>query len=196
MTQATVSSSQAGLTPEEADRQRALAAEPGAPVAVQTGDDLPYEDYFGFDEADRWYFPDGRQYIEFQRMNEGARAKFQKMTTRDITVVRNTGDAKLKVDPATERHELLVQSVTGWFVFRAGQPVPFSKGSPGANFEQWLDKADPRLVDDLEKAIRKANPWLGAEMTVEDIDKEMDRLRELREQVLERDRGEASSASK
>lgn len=196
MSQVTVQSGQAGLTPEEADRIRAQQAQPGDQVAVQTGADMPYEDYFGFDEADRWYFPDKRQYIEFQRMNEGARAKFQKMTTRDITVVRNTGDARLKVDPATERHELLVQSVTGWFLFRNGQPVPFSKGSPGANFEQWLDKADPRLVDDLEQAVRRANPWLGADMTLEDIDKEMDRLRELREQVEEKQRGEASSASK
>lgn len=186
----------AGMTPEEADRIRAQQAQPGQPVAVEQGSDLPYEDYFGFDESLKWFFPDNRQYIEYKRLNEGDRARFQKMTTRDITVVRNTGDAKLKVDPATERHELLNASVTGWFIVRGGEPVPFSKGSPGATFQKWLDKADPKIIDDLELAIRKANPWLQADMTLEDIDKEMDRLRELRDQVEEKQRGEASSASR
>lgn len=155
-----------------------------------------YEDYFGFEASEKWYFPDGKQYIEFQRMNEGQRARFQQMTTRDVTVERQTGNAKLKVDPATERHELLKASVVGWFVFRQGQPVPFSIGSPGAEFEKWLAKADPKLVDELERAIRKANPWLMNEVTVEDIDKEMDRLREQKEEILARQAGEGSSSSK
>lgn len=189
--------------------------EPGDPGFVEPGqssvdattgeaisDQQTYEDYYGFEESDRWHFPDGKQYIEFKRMNEGERARFQQMTTRDVTVVRNTGDAKVKVDPATERRELIISSVTGWHLMRRDQrngnfvPVPFSKGSPGAELEKWLNVANPTLVDSLEQAIRKANPWLMSDMTLEDIDKEMDRLREMRDEIVARERGEGSSSSK
>lgn len=188
--------------------------EPGDPGFIgdeETGTQQPgtgtqeesvvYEDYYGFEDTKQWFFPDKKQYIEFKRMNEGERAKFQKMTTRDVTVVRGSGDAKVRVDPATERHELIVQSVVGWHLVRRNsrnqfEPVAFSKGSPGAELEKWLQVANPVLVDELEREIRKANPWLTSEMSVEDIDKEMDRLRELREEVEQRERGEGSSSSK
>jgi hypothetical protein len=179
--------------------------QPGEAAVDQSGtavaDQTQYENYYGFDSAETWYFPDHKQYIQFKRMNEGERAHFQQMTTRDVTVVRGSGDAKVKVDPATERRELIVASVTGWHLVRPDgkggwQQIPFSKGSPGAELEKWLNVADPRLVDELEQAIRKANPWLLSEMSVEDIDKQMDQLREMREQVLERKRGEGSSSSR
>lgn len=152
-----------------------------------------YEDYFGFEETKVWYFPDKRQYITYQVMNEGQKAKFQKKTNRDITLRRTTGDASVKVDPAEERHALLEASVTGWHVFRNGQPVPFSSGTPGSNFNQWLQNANPKLVESLEFDIRLANPWLQGDMTIEDIDKEMDRLRDLREQTVKREEGKEAS---
>lgn len=147
------------------------------------------EDYFGFGESQKFFFPDGVSFIEFQIMNEGQRREFQKKTNRDITFNRGTNDARIKADPAEERHALITSSVTGWNLVRNGQPIPFSKGTPGATLEQWLKVANPKIVDDLEFAIRKANPWMQAEMTVEEIDKEMARFAELREQVLEREKG-------
>jgi len=160
-------------------------------ASVTQPDDVEiHEDYFGFDSTEKWYFPDGKQFIEFRVMNEGDRVKFQTLTRNDVRFNRRTEEASLRADPAKERHALLEASVVGWHVFRAGQPVPFSIGSPGATFEQWLNNANPKLVDELEFAIRKANPWMQADMTVEEIDKEMDRLRELREQVAARERGE------
>ena len=160
-----------------------------------------YEDYFGFGSNERWYFPDGKQYIEFQIMNEGQRREFQKKTNRDITFNRGTNDAKIKADPAEERWHLIITSVVGWNLKRR-QPdgtfadVTFSKGTAGSELEKWLRVANPKLVDDLEFAIRKANPWMQAEMTVEEIEKEEARLAELKQQVLERERGEGSSSSK
>lgn len=158
-------------------------------VAAAANEEQVYEDYFGFDENKTWFFPDKKQYIIFKVMSEGDKAKFQRETNRDITLQRSTGDAKIKADPASERWALLDASVIDWHVFRDGQPVPFTKGSPGATFNQWLSKANPRLVEDLEFEIRKANPWLQADMTLEDVDKEMDRLRELREEIVKRESG-------
>lgn len=172
-------------------------------AAAQAGVTLEeevYEDYYGFDTREIFYLPDGKQFVEFQPMNEGAKSKFQKLTNKDVVVERSTGNARMKMDPASERHALITESVTGWKLMRKvgdkWQPVPFSKGSPGAELEKWLNIANPTVVEDLEKAIRKANPWLQGEMTVEDIEKEMDNLRELREEAIKREAGNASSSSK
>lgn len=177
-------------------------AEEAARAAGVPVEEPIYEDYFGFDATKKWLFPDGRQWIEFKIMNEGDRSKFQKLTSQDIRVKRSTGDASIKADPAEERRALLTSSVKNWNVFRRNpstakfEQVPFSIGSPGANFEQWLDHADPKLVDDLEFTIRMANPWLQDAMTVEQIDKEMDRLVELRKNVEERELEKARSGSR
>jgi hypothetical protein len=147
-----------------------------------------YVDYFGFDETHEFTFPDGVSKMYFKAMNEGDRARYQRETNRDVQLERSTGNARIKTDPAGERRALIVSSVTGWNLkrFLNGKltDVPFSKGSKGANLEQFLDNANPKLVDALEDAIRKANPWLIEDMSIEDIDKEIDRLKDLREEKV------------
>lgn len=146
------------------------------------------EDYFGFDDFGKFTFPDGKTWIKFKIMDEGDRAKFQRMTNKDIKISRGTGDASINADVAFERHELIKNSVVDWNLCRRNadgrmEPVPFSLSGRGPNLESWLSKANPKLVDDLEFAIRQANPWMQAQMTVEEIDKEINRLGELRVQV-------------
>lgn len=155
-----------------------------------------FTDYFGFKATEKFYLPDGKTYIEFDVMNEGAKARFQKLTSRDLRVQRTTGDALLKMDPGAERHALISESVTGWNLMRRNpkdetrwEHAPFDK----SNLNRFLDNADPRIIEDLEKAIRKANPWLMDEMSVEDIDRELDNLRELRQTAVEREAGKSAS---
>lgn len=159
---------------------------------VMTGGE-GYVDYFGFGDEQVFTLPDRRQTISFKVMNEGERAKFQKKTSKDIKFNRTSGDAAIRADQAEERHELIMTSVTGWSLMRLGpggwQPVPFSTGSPSSALAKWLQIADPRIVDELELAIRRANPWMQADMTVEEIDKEIERLQDLRKEVAERERG-------
>lgn len=153
--------------------------------------------YWGSDETDRFYLPDGRQYFEFKIMNEGEKARFQRTTNRDITIEQKTQNAKMRVDPALERHELIKTSVTDWHLVgqddKTGRRewVRFTKDK----LDKWLTKADPKIVEQLEHKIRMANPWMSDEMTVEQIDEELNRLRELREQVEAREAGEGASAS-
>ena len=148
-------------------------------------------DYFGFQATERFTFPDGQQFIEFSIMNEGAKARFQKLTTRDLVVQRG-GDARMKMDPAQERHELIRQSVTSWNLYRGGNAVAFSDRS----LKDFLDLANPKLIEDLEKAIRKANPWLMADMKSEDIEREIENLNEMLKVAQEREAGELSSSSR
>jgi hypothetical protein len=161
------------------------------PAVISGGEG--YVDYFGFGEDHIFVMPDGKQTIEFRVMNEGERAKFQRKTSKDIKFNRASGDAAIKADQAEERWELIMTSVTGWSFMQRGPqgwvPVPFSGGSPSSALGKWLTKADPKIVDDLELAIRRANPWMQADMTVEEIDKEIDRLTDLRKEVEERERG-------
>jgi len=159
--------------------------------AVVTGDE--FVDYFGFGRDETFVLPDGKQHIFFKVMNEGQRAYFQKKTSKDIKFNRASGDAAIKADQAEERHELIHSSVTGWDLRRRGpqgwEIVPFSSGGANSALAQWLKVADPKIVDDLELAIRRANPWMQADMTVEEIDKEIERLQDLRKEVEARELG-------
>jgi hypothetical protein len=174
-------------------REATIAPEDPAVIEI-------YEDYFGFGLQEEFVLPDGKQKVFFKVMNEGERTKFQKRTSKDIKFNRATNDAAIKADPAEERRELIMTSVTGWSLkMRTPQgwvDAPFSTGSSNSDLAKWLDKANPKIVDDLELAIRKANPWMQADMTLEEIQKERDRLDDLERQIQERERGEASSSSK
>jgi hypothetical protein len=163
-----------------------------------------YGDYFGFDQRHKYMMPDGKLWIEFKILNEGDIARFQQILNRDITVEKRTGNARIRVNQVEERHALLMVAVTGWHMMRrepkqGGRWVEqkFSNGSPGSEFMKWVQLADPRLVADLENAIRKHNPFLlqASTETLEAIDKQVAELQEQRQEILERMRGEGSSAT-
>lgn len=172
---------------------------PASDAPVLPGQDESYEDYFGFDKTEVYTLPDGKQQIFFKVMNEGQKVKFQQKTNRDIHVNRGTNDMRIKADPAGERQALIESSVTGWSLKRrnpsSGQweNAPFSNtGSPGDELHKWLAIANPKIVEELEDAIRKANPWLQADMTVEQIDEEIQRLHDLRAEVVTKNEKDAA----
>jgi hypothetical protein len=163
--------------------------------------DAGFEDYWGFDEKKIFYFPDGKQWIQFQAMTEGQRRQFQKDTRADVLVKRGTGDTHLKVDPGEVRHALIHACVTGWNLHRRNkhgklEPVTFSKDKPGSNLDQWLNVANPKIIDKLERAIRKENAWLLDEATAKDIQEQIDELQEQLKAALEREAGEDASTSR
>jgi hypothetical protein len=154
--------------------QLSAANDPNAPQIV---------DYWSGPPANqRWYFPDKVQYIEFLPMTHGMRAQFNARTNKEMTMDRKTQQLKIKTDVSGDTDVLIEVSCTGWYVFRGGAPVQFGKNGPGSPLMQWVRQAPPELVDSLEKAIRDANPWMDAELTVESIDEEIKRLYELREE--------------
>lgn len=159
-----------------------------------------YQDYFGFDEIKKHFLPDGKQWIAFKPMNEGARAKYEAKTSRDIKFNRRTDDAAIRVNTADDRHEVILASVCDWHMVRrtvnGWEPVAFDAGgkvTPGGTFAQWMAKADPKLINDLHQAIVRANPWMTSEMTVEMVDEELARLTQLRSELVEREAAEKNS---
>lgn len=157
------------------------------PVAPVGEPQVQQSDYFGFQRTEKYFLPDGVSYIEFRAMNEGEKKNYQDKTSKDL-VLERTGGARMSILQGTERHELLKACVIGWNLTRNGTPVPFNKVQLG----DFLTLADPIIIEGLEKEVRKANPWLMAEMKVEDIDREIRNLEEMREVAVKREAGEAS----
>ncbi len=146
-------------------------------------------DYFGFEEYEDVHLPDGISTITIQALNEGARRKYQNTLNRDVTIKKNSGDATMRIAAGQEKKELLTASIVDWNLKRTREGkrenVPFKT----SNLNDFLDKAPPRIIDLIEKAIRKLNPWLQSEMSLADIDQEIANLQEIRDQKVKEEEG-------
>ena len=145
-------------------------------------------DYFGFEETHTVTLPDGVSWVQHKTLNEGARRKYLNMTNRDVTLQKVTGDAKIRMQPGEERRNLLKSAITAWNLTRGGQPVPCTDKS----IEDFLEKANPAIIDIIEKDVRAKNKWLGADVTIEDIDKTIAELQTQREQMVKDQEGKVS----
>ena len=166
----------------------------------------PVQFFWGTDEIERYTLPDGVQFFEFKPMNEGAKAKFQKMTNKGLRLNQQTQDATIDVDPANERWTLIKESLVGWLLFQRDKSDPrgyseYPTALPDDNrrkaqVEKILETFDAKVIQELEFKIRMANPWMQSDMTIEGIDEELDRLAKLRQQKVEEAAGEGASAGK
>lgn len=148
-------------------------------------------DYFGFESIHTFTLPDGSSWIKFRTLNEGQKAEWEKATQGDVVFERSSGNARMKMRSVEARHQLITLACVEWNLKRNGKDVPISHG-----LRDFLKYADPKLVLDLERAIRKENPFLMTDMSVEEIDKAIEELQEQREIALERERGEGNSPSR
>jgi hypothetical protein len=144
------------------------------------------QSYFGFEETHRVPLPDGISFIEHKTLNEGSRRKYLNTVNRDIMLQRTTGNAIMRTQQGDEKHALLEAAICGWnLIGKHNEPLMFDKNK----LQQFLSQANPKIIDLIEKDIRKKNPWLLAEMTVEDIDKEIANLTEMRETKVKEEEG-------
>lgn len=148
-----------------------------------TASEDDFQDFFsGFGASEKFYLPDGKQYIEFDVMNEGQRSRYQRDTRAPIEIDRRSDKASMIPDQARDRHSLIKYSVTNWYMLTRDQktrqivPVPFSS----ANLKNWLEVANPKIIEDLGAAIRKANTWMLEDLSIEDIDKQIEELEEMK----------------
>lgn len=146
-------------------------------------------DYFGQSDDHKHMLPDGVSYVMLKEMREGERRKYLNKTNRDITIARASGDARLRLAPGDERFELLTAAITDWGLTKKGKDVPFNQ----RNLAEFLDRVDPRVADGIEEEVRRINPWLNSELSIEDIEAEIDRLQELLEKRQEEERGKLTS---
>lgn len=160
-------------------------------TSTDTSDFGGQVDYFSFFERKKIILPDGVSWIEIEALNEGAKAQFQKSTSRDILMDRG-GNSRVKMDQASERHQLIKTSVKDWSLRRGREAVPFTP----RELDQFLAIANPKIVELIEVEIRKLNPWLMADLSVKDIDEQIEQLQDMRKIAEEREAGEAASSSR
>lgn len=142
--------------------------------------------YFGFDETHRVMLDDGVSWVEHKVLNEGARRKYLNKVNRDIMLQRSTGNAIMRMQQGDEKHELLEQAIVNWNLVGAqGEPLVFNPN----RLQEFLSKANPVVIDAIEKDVRLKNPWLLTEISVEDIDKQIAELQEMRAKKVEEDEG-------
>lgn len=177
------------ISDEDAEAVRVASTEAAMAEAGEPLYESAQQDYFAFDEVHETFLPDGKSWVEHRELNEGQRKKYLNSLNREAKIQRATGDTVVKLTPGDERHSLLKAALCGWNLKRGGIDVPFQP----KYVDEFLEKANPRVIDLIEKDVRKANPWLLAEVSVEDIDKEIAELQELRAKKLEEDQGKAAS---
>ena len=170
---------------ELAERQRAEAIESQMIAEGVSPTEEVYEDYFGFEESSRVNFPDGRSWVEFKVMNEGARRQYLNAQNKKITIRKGSGDAEMELTPGDDKYNLLRLTIVNWNLRRNGQPVVFNKHE----LDRFLTGANPKIIDLVHRAITLAHPWLLDDMTVEDIDAAIDDLKATREVVVRRESG-------
>lgn len=145
--------------------------------------------YFGFEETHKVFFPDGVTYIMHKTLNEGGRRKYLDAVNRDIRLQKTTGDAIMKMQAGSEKHVLLKAAICGWNLLGPkGSELPFTP----QNVDKILNEFDPSLIDRIEKDVRKKNVWLMADLSVEDIQKQIDELQEMLETKKKEEEGKDS----
>lgn len=174
------------------DEQRAHEMEEQMRVSGIPTETKVQDDYFAFDSARRFKLPDGISWVDHEVMNEGGRRKYLNAINRDLRIQKATQDALVSVRPGDERFALLQETIVGWNLIRGGNPVPFNRGT----LNEFLTLTNPKIIDMIEKDVRLNNPWLLAEMSLEDIDREIADLQELRAKKVEEEAGNLGSQSK
>jgi hypothetical protein len=152
------------------------------PIQEPAFEDPGYEDTYSFGGTQVYTLRDGKQTITFKIMNEGDKAHYQRLTNRDIKVDRKTDQAVFRPDQASDRHALILTAVVDWNLYTRDKSA--ANGWTRLSFNQsmlqnWLKVTNPAIVEDLEKAIRKANPWLNIEdATEEDLEEQIAELQD------------------
>lgn len=147
-------------------------------TVVSTGEDggvdVIVEEYWGTNETTQYFMPDGVQYFEIKKMNEGDRARYQFEAQLKMTTKRKSGDTEIDLDQAKDRRALIMNSVINWKIRKDGVWLPFNRQALGA----WIVATNPNYVDNLISKIRKFNPFLQEDLSSAEIREQIKDLEE------------------
>lgn len=141
-------------------------------------------DVFGGRITEKVELGDGVSWIEVKRMNEGERRKYLSDIQRPMKVSRE-GEAEINFNPGGDREALLKATIVDWDISANGEDFPYSD----AGLRLFLNNADVEIVDKVEEVARTINPWLLDEVTVEQLDEQIEELEKLRDKKLEEEAG-------
>src|SRR4051794_34383011 len=144
-----------------------------------TADPIPV-DYFGTGVTERVMLPDNIQWIEVKAFSEGDRRRYLNEINKDIRVERQTGAAFLKNTAGQDRYELLKVAITDWYIFKKDKngemrEHPYNEH----NVRDFLNVGSPKIFEKVELKVRELNPWLMADLTVEQMEEQIEELNRL-----------------
>lgn len=168
------------MTDEEREAARQAQIADAMAADGQAVDDGVYVDYFGFEETERVYL-DSKQYVDVGALNEGGRRNYLNAVNREARISKGSGDTVIKLANGDERRILITAALTGWNLMRPNlkkpgeyMPVPFNANT----VREFLDKVSPTVLDRVDKVVRKQNPWLLQDATIEDMEQQIIELQE------------------
>jgi hypothetical protein len=162
---------------ERMARANAAAAAGGATDV--TGDDSVQVDYFGFSNQEKVMLPDGRSYVLISALNEGGRRNYLNKVNKEVVISKGTGDARMQMANGDERRVLLKEAIVGWNLqTRASDGKLVDVQFKESKLNDFLDKANPTVIDIIDKAVRAQNPWLNQDVTLDELLKQRDDLDE------------------
>jgi len=151
-------------------------------------------DYFGFEETENVFLPDGKSYVTIQALNEGGRRRYLNRVNREVKIAKQTGDAIMQLANGDERRILLAEAIVAWNLVRKNktdgslQPLVFNEGK----LNEFLTTGNPKVIDVIDKAVRAQNPWLMADVTLDDLLQQREELDEQIEKKRAEEEGKES----
>ena len=144
----------------------------------------PRIDVFGGQVTDKVDLGDDRSWIEVKRMNEGERRKYLAAIQRPMKVSRD-GEAEINFSPGADREALLQATIVDWDIMANEEEFKFSISA----VRVFLNSANVDIVDKIEEAAREINPWLLDEVTIEQLDEQIEDLTKMRDDKLAEEAG-------
>lgn len=154
-------------------------------------DDHVQADYFGASQVHVVLLKDGVSTISHKTLMEGEKRDYMNKVNRDLTLNRKTDDAKVRLAPGDDRAELFKLAICDWSIVRDGRPYAFT----AQHLNDVLRMFPPDVLDDVEKDIKVKNAWLLADVSIEDLEKEIADLTELLEKKRAEQEGNGDSSS-
>jgi hypothetical protein len=183
-----------GVETQEEYHERMERRDQAMRDAGVAADETVQVDYFGFEETEHVFLPDGKSHVTIQALNEGGRRRYLNRVNREVKIAKQTGDAIMQLANGDERRILLAEAIVGWNLVRRNkndgtvQPLIFNE----AKLNDFLTTANPKVIDIIDKAVRAQNPWLMADVTLEDLLKQKDELEEQIEKKRAEEEGKES----
>lgn len=175
-----------------------VADRSSAPVQRPDEVESVFIDYFDTDETFQYWLPDGVSWVEHKLLTEGDRQKYLSKTSRELRVQRQTQDMFFNPGAGEDRKAVLEVALVGWNLRRKDrkngrlEPVPFNPNE----LARFITNANPAVLEGIEDDIRRKNPWLSVDVSVADIDREIERLNDLRAEKVKEQEGNAGSSDK
>lgn len=144
----------------------------------------PRIDVFGGSITDKVELGDDVSWIEVKRMNEGERRKYLSAIQRPMKVSK-TGEAEINFNPGADREALLQATIIDWNIMANDEEFVFSTNA----VRIFMNSADVSIVDKVEEAARNINPWLLDEVSVEQLDDQIEELTKMRDDKLAEEAG-------